>query len=515
MAQYSLQGVYGFAQPQFPPAKPTMVAPADPKSYNANYLPQSRFHKQETPIPRTGHRVPPPHSDLLGPSASKVSALPLKPSKPDMFSKYGRMRFESAIPAPVETSAEYKFLPFKEEAEVNFTAQNETPPTSIFSNMAPLELVERLIKGVTDPEKKEAFEAVRKYLMRIELLRVNRPLTTAEDAEYGKVVNGLRANALDAFGDGSTQFATQVAYDLGVRFGLMRSVPPAPAPPGIAAPIAPIAIPGPPAAQPFQLPSPTSSLSLWSNWMAQPVSGSNSMFMPPTTSAPTPGPDIATQASLNTPPLSPQLPAQSAPSSPVIARAAPSPTPAATSSSSSMPPLTLPATALPATAQLETKQAPVKKIPPEVRVMIAQDYLNQPTINDKHIKNAHVVIDNAGNNKLPGVKNAWDAMRANRKKIHDDRSWQGQWYKDTEFEAAFKAGLDHPSKLPKHAAPGPGESKDAGPLVGSGQPIASGSYLGNRKLRRGFNLDLEMSPSAIQDLADEMVSSHEWNPAAW
>jgi len=89
------------------------------------------------------------------------------------------MSFESTIPAPIATSTEYKFLPFKGDAEVNFGDKDDVPPVSIFSNMSPL-LVERLIKGVTEPERKEAFEAVRKFLLRIELARSTRSLTYAE-----------------------------------------------------------------------------------------------------------------------------------------------------------------------------------------------------------------------------------------------------------------------------------------------------------------------------------------------
>ena len=69
------------------------------------------------------------------------------------------MASESVIPAPVPTLTEYKFMPFKTTPEVPFAEQDETPPVSIFWNMAPLELVEKLIKGINDPEKKEGFEA--------------------------------------------------------------------------------------------------------------------------------------------------------------------------------------------------------------------------------------------------------------------------------------------------------------------------------------------------------------------
>lgn len=608
MAQYSLQGVYSFAQPQFTPAKPSMVAPADPKSYNADYLPQSRFHRQETPIPHAGRRAPPPHSDLLGPSAAKASVLPLKPIKPDPFAKYGRMRFESAIPAPVETSAEYKVLPFKADAEVNFADQNETPPSSIFSNMAPLELVERLIKGVTDPEKKDAFEAVRTYLMRMELVKATRGLTQAEDTEYGQVVNGLRANALDAFGDGSTQFATQVSYDLGIRFGLMRSAPPAPAPPGIAAPVVAAAAAPVPTAAGF-MPG-----------AAPPVP---SMFLPPALPAPVPGPGIAPSASSSSStavtttttaagptssssastvtavaphvpsdaeidaantedlypvliPLTPVGDEQEAlkdlfnsldalqhlvddekkhggitastqkrlseaekliketakgivqeylGAAPSVPSAQPSPAlsstpgsaPATPLSSSSSSSAAVPSLTLPAAAAAKAKKSGIEvKLPPEVRVMIALDYLSQTTAKAEQRANAKKVIDNAGNTqKDAAVKNAWDSLRRSRNKLHADGTWEGQWYSDQEFEAAHNAKVAHPSALPKQAAPGPTESKTDPQVVGSGlsAPTARGSFLGNSQLRRGFNL--ERSADFISNLGEELGMSPEWNPASW
>jgi len=69
------------------------------------------------------------------------------------------------------------------------------------------------------------------------------PRGWASGRSNGQVVNGLRAKALDAFGDGSTQFATQLAYDLGVQLGIARGAPPVPA--LFVPPAAPAPVPGP------------------------------------------------------------------------------------------------------------------------------------------------------------------------------------------------------------------------------------------------------------------------------
>ena len=213
-----------------------MASPVPLDSYNAHYLKGTRRPNIETPIPRAGKMRPPHPFDVLGIAAAKVSQIGL--SDPNLFNRgpfdnMGRMSFESTVTAPVPTSTEYKFLPFKTEPKEPMAEKDDTPPSSIFSNMPPLELVERLIKGVTEPEKKEGFEAVRKYLMRIELIKAQRPLTLAEQAEYGLVVNGLRANALDAFGDGTTQFASFMAYEMGIKIGIKGDPPPLPEAPGL------------------------------------------------------------------------------------------------------------------------------------------------------------------------------------------------------------------------------------------------------------------------------------------
>ena len=162
MAQYVQPGFFSFSMPKWPPAKAEMVAPRPPNEYNSHYLQGTRRPDITTPFPRAGKILPGRRFDLIGPVAAKVSTV--KPKDPDLynrgpFDKLGRMKFESTIPAPIPTSTEYKFLLFKDNAEVNFGDKNDVPPVSIFSNMAPLELVERLIKGVSEPERKEAFEA--------------------------------------------------------------------------------------------------------------------------------------------------------------------------------------------------------------------------------------------------------------------------------------------------------------------------------------------------------------------
>ena len=513
MAQYALHGVYGFAQPQFPPAKATMVPPADPRVANANYLPTSRYHSQETPLPRVGRRVPPPHSDLLGPSAAKISTVPLGPAQKDPFAKYGRMSFESTIPAPVATSTEHKFLPFKADTEVNFADQNDTPPTSIFSSMQPLELVERLIKGVSDPERKESFEAVRKYLMRIELIRASRALTTAEDSEYGTVVNGLRANALDAFGDGSTQFATMVAYDLGIQFGLSRITPPAP--PLVPAAVVPAVGPAPAAVVPA-----APVIDPFAHLFAPGApSIPPSLFMPPAIPAPVPGPSVSTSSSFTAPatttsaPVSP-VPTPSAPVSPTSAPSAPgSPTSA---------PVIVHTTLDPAATLKVKKAGPDVKMPPEMRVMIAKDFLKQGLlVSTTQQRNADRVIDKKGEVKSDATTNsAFDSMQGARKKLHKDGVWQGKWYRTADFQAAVDAKVEHPSMLPGKTAATPPASPPVSPThsstttIGSGRhPYRAGSYLASSRLRRGFGSHL--SPEEVAQLADEMVMSHEWNPSSW
>lgn len=153
--------------------------------------------------------------------------------------------------------------------------------------------------------------------------------------------------------------------------------------------------------------------------------------------------------------------------------------------------------------------------------MIARDYLLQTNTKGTQRTNAQTVIDNAGDTQKSAVKNAWDSLRKSRNKRHSDGNWEGQWYTDQEFEAASKANLTSPSQLPKQAAPAPSESKTPS-IIGSGlhaprfvADASASSFLGNRKLRRGFNLDLEMPASSVQDLADEMGASHEWKPASW
>lgn len=621
MAQYVQPGFYSFSMPKGPPAKAEMVAPRAPSEYNAHYLHGTRRADITTPVPRAGKILPGARFDVIGPAAAKVS-MP-KPKDPDLynrgpFDKAGRMSFESTIPAPIATSTEYKFLPFKAEAEVNFGDKDDVPPVSIFSNMAPLDLVDRLIKGVTDPERKEAFEAMRKFLLHIELVKATRPLTYAEESEYGQVVNGLRAKALDAFGDGSTQFASQLAYDLGIQLGVSRAVPPAPVmfvPPAAPAPvpgpgIAPAAVPVPaippatPATPPVApaAPAPVPAVPV----PAAPALAVHTPSVPPAApvaaaihqvAAPVALPSDATidtmdvdavfytiapivqpadqkdfgelatawneimaeakeevksnggisaatqrklatteqnikdtakgviqeymaMQQLPTPPATPTSAAAAqslAPTTPAAAPTAPVSTPrliAATPPASTHPLLTplIPPSASPFTVAAATtpmakpivkKTGVEHKMPPEVRVMMAQDFLKQPSITATQQRNAEKVIDAHGAVSDQTTKSAFDSMHGAMKQIHNARGWQGTWYSKKEYQAAKDAGVGHPSLIPaKAASAGPATSPTAAPsMTGSGRP----SFMDHPDLHRGL----------AGDTATDSGLNLGWKPTAW